>query len=127
MLREPDHVVDSIRRRGHVSIDKAKYRWSQAIKDIYEVHQNYESRTCLIHFTDLVTDPEPAMQKVCDLLGLPCSPKMEEGFKYTPQYDHDHLDPSVATRDVPSYDLGKYDAETLEMYTTLARHATDDQ
>lgn len=123
MLRDPDHVVDSIRRRGNVSVEQGKHRWVRAIRDIKQVHEEYGNRTCLVRFVDLVNEPELVMRKVCGVLELSYSPRMAEGYKYTPQYDHDHLDPSVATREVPSYDLETFDPEVYEMYLHLEQHA----
>jgi hypothetical protein len=84
MLRDPDHVVDSIRRRGNVSVEQGKYRWAQAIRAIYKVHQGYSDRTCLVQFTNLVCEPERVMRNVCALLNLSYSAKMPEGYRHTP-------------------------------------------
>lgn len=63
------------------------------------------------------------MRNVSKLLGLSYSPRMKEGFKYTPQYDHDHLDPSVVSRDVESYDLWSFDSKACEIYSRLYERA----
>lgn len=114
MLRDPDHVVDSIRRRGVASVEEGKERWSRAIRAIHQVHEEYEDRVCLIRFADLVTDPEPVMKEVCALLEIDYSPRMPEGYKYTPQYHHDQLDASVAKRNVRGYNVRRYDSEALK-------------
>lgn len=54
MLRDPGHVVDSIRRRGNVPAETGKERWSKAIRIIYQVHQEMENRIHLTRFTDLL-------------------------------------------------------------------------
>jgi hypothetical protein len=123
MLRDPDHVVDSIRRRGNVSVEKGKYRWARAIRSIYQIQEEYPDRSALVRFVDLVTTPEAVMEDVCSLLQLPFSPRMVEGYRHTPQYDRDSLDPSVATRDVASYEVDAFDPEAFEMYSALVEQA----
>jgi hypothetical protein len=123
MLRPPDHVVDSIRRRGSVSVEEGKYRWSRAIRAIYRANDEFGDRTCLVRFTDLVCEPEAVTQRLCLHLDLRFSKKMVEGYRYTPQYDRDRLDPSAATRDVESYDLDAFDPEAVEMYNRLDEKA----
>ncbi|MCS4149344.1 hypothetical protein GGP52_003056 [Salinibacter ruber] len=123
MLRDPDHVVDSIRRRGIVSVEEGKERWSRAIRAIHQVQEEYEDRVCLIRFADLLTDPEPVMKEVCALLEIDYSPRMPEGYKYTPQYHHDRLDASVVTRDVEDCSLKEYEWEAVSMYEELVRNA----
>jgi hypothetical protein len=123
MIRDPDHVVDSIRRRGDVTVEKGKERWSKAIRAIWHTSREYEELTYLIQFEDLLKYPEAAMRDVCALLELPYSPKMPEGYAHTPQYNHDRLDPSVATRDVKSYNLREFDSGAFEKYNELVRSA----
>lgn len=126
MLRDPDHVVDSIRRRGNVSVQEGKYRWSQAIRTIHRVTKEFGKQTCLIRFADLVCNPERVTARLCLHLDLCVSKKMVEGYKYTPQYEHDRLDPAAAMREVESYNLDTYDSKALEMYNRLDEKATHD-
>lgn len=123
MLRDPDHVVDSIRRRGAVSVERGKYRWSRAVRAINQTKQDYPDRTYIIRFPNLLDQPGEVMRDVCTLLGLSYSPAMKEGYMHTPQYSHDRLDPAVANRDVESYDLETFDPEAVEMYSRLAGKA----
>lgn len=123
MIRSPDHVVDSIRRRGHLSEDEGKHRWAQAIRTINQTVREYPDRTHLIRFMDLVNHPKATMRAVCEFVGLPYSKKMEKGYKYTPQYDNNQLDSSIATRDVESYGLKGFDPEAFEMYINLSDQA----
>jgi len=122
-IRDPDHIVDSIRRRGNVTLEEGKMRWSRAVHTIWQVWRDYGEITCLLRFFDLVNNPEGTMREVCHLLELPYSERMAEGYKHTPQYDHDCLDPSVATRDVRSYDLKEFDPKAFDMHTELAQQA----
>lgn len=120
MLRDPDQVVDSIRRRGQVTVLSGKQRWAEAIRIIGQVNEEYPDRICLIRFLDLVCHPVAVMHQVCKLLEVSYSPRMSEGYKYTPQYDYDQLDRSVATRAVESYNLQGFDSEAFQMYRRLA-------
>jgi len=104
-------------------VEKGKERWSKAIRAIWQTSREYEELTHLIRFRDLVKHPETVMQDVCAHLELRYSPKMPEGYAHTPQYNHDRLDPSVASRDTKSYDLEKFDAEAFEKYAELERYA----
>jgi hypothetical protein len=125
-LRDPDQVVDSIRRRGNVSVDRGKDRWAQAVRIIHRTYQEYEDRVLLLHFSDLVGAPEPSMRAVCRLLELPFDEQMLSGHAHTPQYDNDSIDASKATREVPSYELEAHDAKAVDLYhqlTNIAREA----
>jgi hypothetical protein len=119
MIRDPDHAVDSMRRRGQIPAEEGKRRWSRAIRIIWQVHTEYEERTCLVRFLDLVSRPEETMRSICALLGLPYTDKMGEGYKHVPQYDYNRLDPSVATRDVQRYNLQNFDSEAYKMYEKM--------
>lgn len=124
-LRDPDQVVDSIRRRGNVSVDRGKDRWAQAVRIIHRTYQEYENKVLLLHFSDLVNSPEQSMRAVCRLLELPFDEQMLSGHSHTPQYENDTIDASKAIREVPSYDLAAHDAEAVDLYHQLTKVANE--
>lgn len=124
-VRDPDHVTDSIVRRGGRSEADAKKQWSRAVRIIYQVYTEYGERTCLIRFDDLVERPQKATERVCGLLDLSYSSKMlEKGPGKTPQYDNEGIDASKASRDVTSYNVDTFDPEAFRMYTELVEQAS---
>ncbi|PQJ35075.1 hypothetical protein BSZ35_11135 [Salinibacter sp. 10B] len=124
MIRDPDHVVDSIRRRGPAStVDLAKERWSQAARTISRASEEYPDRTHLVRFVDLVERPKVVMSDICVFLGLPFSLDMIEGHSGARQYEREKIDPSVAHRDVQSYNLDAYDPEAFRAYKKLTQKA----
>lgn len=124
MLRNPDQVVDSIRRRGPAStVDIAKERWSRAVHDIYRAREDYPDRTHLVRFVDLVESPTSTMEDICVHLGLPFSSDMIDGHDGAHQYDRKEIDPTVAHREVRSYSLETFDPEGIRLYRQLTQEA----
>ena len=125
MIRSPNQVVDSIIRRGNQSPEEAKRRWVRAVQAIGTVIQDYPDRSLVVRFSDLVQEPQETMERTCSFLNVSFSPKMLDGFKYTPQYDRDDIDEERATTEVQDYKVQEYDREAVNTYRTLVEEASE--
>jgi hypothetical protein len=126
IIRDPDHVVHSIRRRGGHTADIARYRWAEAIVTISKLVKEYPQHTYLVEFEDLVVHPESTTEGLCSFLGLTYNERMLRGYEGTPQYDRDRIVSSVATKAVPSADMVQHYPEVVEMYKKLVRNRKTD-
>ncbi|PQJ35073.1 hypothetical protein BSZ35_11125 [Salinibacter sp. 10B] len=80
MLRNPNHVIDSIRRRyGPGTAKKGKYLWAQAVRTIHRAKQEYGEVKRLVRFYDLVTSLEAATRKICCFIDVEYDHGMIEG------------------------------------------------
>lgn len=119
MLRNPNHVVDSVRRRyGPGTVKKGKYRWAQGVRTIHRSKQEYGEIVRLIRFYDLVTRPETVTRKICSFIGVEYDYQMIEKGAFN-QYGYEEIDESVAQRDVRDYEVEKYDGEAFRMYREM--------
>lgn len=119
IVRNPDHVVHSIHRRGGETTEIARYRWAEALLTIDKLVQDYPENTFLIEFEDLVTQPRSVTQRICDFIGIEFSEQMLNGYQGTRQYDRDRIDPSVATKSVQDAHIEQYYPEALKVYSQL--------
>lgn len=99
ILRAPDQVVSSIRRRIKWPKSYAEYCYQHAIKTIWTLAQeDATGSTKIVKFDSLVNDPERVMRNICSWLGCHFDHAMLDGYKFTPQYDKERIDPSRASQ-----------------------------
>lgn len=118
LIRNPDHVIESMQKRRGTSLRKAKRRFAGATRNVHKSQERYD-KVSIVRFKDLVEQPAGIMKLLCERFNINFERSMTEGFKAVPQYDFDKIDPSVATKQVPTYDFRCYDPEAYEMYKDL--------
>ncbi|WP_188645300.1 sulfotransferase family protein [Tsuneonella deserti] len=129
IIRGPEQVISSIRRRGNQSRGTAEYRWRRLVEILYELSASLDHRPKLsiLHFDDLVQRPEMAIRAALEFLNLPFDPCVLEGFRHTPQYrGRTSIDPSRAVRDAESglaSPLLERDPELASKYQALCDQA----
>jgi len=62
IVRNPDHVINSMQKRAGWSSEMAKEHWATAITTIYTLVQEYPAVTHLVSFADLVSSTEPVLR-----------------------------------------------------------------
>jgi hypothetical protein len=123
-IRNPDHVVDSIVRRGNQPVEVGKHRWAAAVRDIAATKRTYgDEKVFVITFENLVSSPEAAAKDLSSFLNVPFDESMIEGYQHTPQYESENIDSSRAHKETKEYHLQGYDREAVEMYRSMLREA----
>ena len=123
ILRAPDQVVSSIQRRIKWPKSYGSYCYKHAVQTMWKLTQEDTGGWAkVVHFDSLVTDPENVMRGICSWLGCEFDQRMLEGFKFTPQYERQNIDPSRAS-DGDYLNLLKKDSDMERMYEELCRLA----
>lgn len=84
LYRKKEEVVSSIRNRTKMSQAQAEREYDLAVGEMDKV----ADRSMRIEFSDLVTDPEKTLTKICVELDLVFEPRMLEGPEYNFVYPH---------------------------------------
>lgn len=95
ILREPNHVIDSIIRRGGQSQKRAMSRWIHGIQEMSAAYAKFDRVTYVVKFSDMIKKTEQVLQSICDFLSLEYQEDMHKGYQNTPQYSRNSLDESV--------------------------------
>jgi hypothetical protein len=122
ILRRPNHVVDSMVRRGK-DPEVAKDWWTQAVRAIGRVADEHPSQTYLISFSDLVGQPEEVMRNVSSFLGICFSSSMLSGHELTSYTNRGSIDEKVLKKDIKKYGLKEYDKKSQKIYSDLLKKA----
>jgi hypothetical protein len=123
ILRAPDQVVSSIRRRIHWPKSYGEYCFKYAVKTMWKLTQEDATGcTKVVQFDSLVTQPEHVMREICSWLGCEFDQAMLEGYAFTPQYQNQNINASRAS-DGKYMDLLERDPVMKEMYLELCRLA----
>jgi hypothetical protein len=121
MLRNPNHVIDSVRRRdGPGTAEEGKYRWTQAVRTIHQARQEYSTYVKLVRFYNLVVRPEITVRGICSFLGINFDDRMVKKGAFN-QYGYEEINENVAKKHVKNYEIEKYDMESLEMYKNMIK------
>jgi hypothetical protein len=124
IVRNPNHVVESIVRRGNQSVRVAKNRWAEAIREIALTRQEYnDQKVFIVRFKNLVSDPEATAVRLSEFLGVQFDQSMLEGHKHTPQYDNESINESRSRKKTKEHNLQEYDSDAFEMYRVMCREA----
>jgi hypothetical protein len=124
IVRDPDHAIESMRKRRGTPLEEAKRRFSLAVRDIHGARKRYDG-VSVVEFRDLVEQPKIIMKALTERLSINFDRTMTEGFKAVPQYDFDEIDPSVVSKEVPTCNFEYYDREACEMYGALLEQSID--
>lgn len=119
ILRNPDQVIDSMIRRKGKSRERAIARWQQGIREMRKAYAKYEGAIHILSFSNLVTNVDQELKRICDFLQLEYREEMLQGYRGTPQYENSGIDPSMAEKDVPDYKLESQVPEGYEAYAAL--------
>ena len=77
VLRDGGDVVQSFVSTGVIpSLDDAVDRWVTAVRCAQDYGRRHPERYLEVRYETLVSDPEPTIRRVCDLLGLSFVPAM---------------------------------------------------
>lgn len=119
ILRDPDHVIDSMVRRDGLSESGARSRWTHGIREMHRSYTEYDHRCHTLSFSDLVNDPERTLREVCEFLTLEYRSDMLTGYEHSPQYSRDNIDASVLDKDVKNYRVQERQADSYEKYSSM--------
>jgi len=86
IIRDGDHVVRSIMKRGEKEKKIATGRWNRAIQIISELYKKNPDKTLVISYEDLVKEPEKLLGKICAFLQIEFEREMLEGYKHNILY-----------------------------------------
>lgn len=84
LYRKKEEVVSSIRNRTQMTQVQAEKEYDLAVAEMDKV----ADRSMRIEFSDLVTDPEKTLTKICSELNLEFEPRMLQGPEYNFVYPH---------------------------------------
>ncbi len=122
IVRNPDHVVDSLINRGTNSQARATYRWAQGTRELYKAHREIKD-TYVVEFESLVKDPKSQLARIFDYVGLNNDPDIIGNFSSTLKYDTEKIDPSVTQRDVKNYNIRKRFRLEYDMYEYMKNNS----
>lgn len=86
IIRDGNHVVSSIMKRGKKEKQIATARWNRAIQIISELYKKNPDKTLVVSYEDLVKEPESLLRKICAFLQIDFEPQMLEGYKHNILY-----------------------------------------
>ncbi|TCI04451.1 sulfotransferase [Corallincola luteus] len=101
IIRHADDVISSMLKRGGITEEKARHRWSRAIEIMSALNDKAE-HNLIIDYNELLFSPGKQMDRVAEFLGQEPSASMAEGYLANPIYpDQKGIDTSKA-RDMHS-------------------------
>jgi hypothetical protein len=85
IIRHADDVISSMLKRGGISEQKARNRWSRAIEIMFALEQQ-ATHNLIVNYNDLLFSAPQQMDRVADFLGLEHCQGMAEGYLANPIY-----------------------------------------
>jgi hypothetical protein len=98
IIRNGNDSISSMMARGKSRFKKAARRWGEAVETIFDLQGRFSERVLVIHFEELVLNPEKIMRKVCEFLGIKFQEQMIDGYKYNRYYPRAELNKEKAHR-----------------------------
>lgn len=123
VVRNPDHVVDSMIRRDGYSEKRAIVRWTRGIRELYTAYRAFADRIHVASFEEVVEQPEAVMRRVSSFLGVDYAPEMLDGYQFTPQYNQDGIDSEAAEKSVRDYNVQSNEPASYRQYCMLRDQA----
>lgn len=124
VVRTPGHVVQSMLRRDGWTLEEAISRWAQGIREMHRAYHAFKERSHLVLFESLVESPEKVMRDVSKFLDVSYDPSMLEGYKNTPQYEREGIDPDAASGPTEHGRIQQWAPEAFELYQTLRERSS---
>ena len=121
IVRAPSQVVGSMLRRDKHGVKEATSCWAEGVHEMYRAFDTFGDRAQVVTFESLVKSPKQTMQSVSSFLGLEYAPGMLEGFKNTPQYEREEIDPQAARKPSNDYQIEEREPEAMRKYREFFR------
>ncbi|MEJ1355171.1 MAG: sulfotransferase [Candidatus Sedimenticola sp. (ex Thyasira tokunagai)] len=88
IIRSPDNVIRSIKKRGQQLHTTSEYRWCRSIEVLYDLLNSRQPTVelTIIHYDRLISSPEEVMRICLNKMECEYDDSVLDGFKYTPQY-----------------------------------------
>jgi hypothetical protein len=86
IIREPQYVIESIKKRGKQDDKTAVFRWERAVEILHLLIHEDPSTIALVAYEQLTQNPRQTIEKLCKFLDVSYEDIMLEGYRYTPQY-----------------------------------------
>ncbi|GAA5218521.1 sulfotransferase family protein [Corallincola platygyrae] len=115
IIRHADDVLSSMLKRGGISEEKARHRWSRAIEIMAALEQKAPNNL-VINYNELLFSPKQQMERVADFLGVERCESMVEGYQSNPIYpDQKGIDTSKA-RELSAVSKFGVDSQSPEVW-----------